>query len=136
MSTVTTSQTQPPQSPDETNPFRYGWRYVQVERPDGSEDVEQVPLTLEDVLHPLPGDFIVNSAVHNNDVTYLKNVFKSRLAKVPNALVLSDTLVDWNVPDEKGVGRTLAYFSASRSDARGTRSMSWPRMRTPRWSSR
>ncbi len=33
----------------ETDPFRYGWRYVRVPE---RETAEEVPLTLEDLIHP------------------------------------------------------------------------------------
>ena len=47
------NQTLPP--PD---PFRFGWRYVQQIRANGSKVSVQVPLTLDDVLHPQEGDHI------------------------------------------------------------------------------
>ncbi len=58
MSTVSTSRP-PTRPPDDADPFRYGWRYVSVRGPDGTETLDQVPLTLEDVLFPETGDFIV-----------------------------------------------------------------------------
>jgi len=42
----------PPTPPRDNDPFRYGWRFMHRVGPDGREDLEQVPLTLEDVLHP------------------------------------------------------------------------------------
>ena len=71
MSTVSRSRRPEPPS-GEPDSFRYGWRYVRVERPDGRVDFDQVPLTLEDVLFPEVGDFIVQSTPHNRDVVYLK----------------------------------------------------------------
>ena len=61
---------QPPSG--EPDPFRYGWRYVRIVRPDGTEDLDQVPLTLEDVLHPEVGDVIVESDPHDSDSVYLR----------------------------------------------------------------
>ena len=46
------------------NPFRYGWRYVRKMRADGKETWEQVPLTLEDVLHPREEDCIPEHPAH------------------------------------------------------------------------
>ncbi len=70
MSIASTSR--PPQpSSGEPDPYRYGWRYVRVERPDGTIVFDQVPLTLEDVLFPEVGDFIVQRTPHNRDVIYL-----------------------------------------------------------------
>jgi len=44
---------------DDADPYRYGWRYVRCEREDGVVVTEQVPLTLEDVLHPQEGDQVL-----------------------------------------------------------------------------
>jgi hypothetical protein len=46
-----------PQSPSSAaeqpfEEFRYGWRFVHQTLPDGSRELVQVPLTMEDVLHP------------------------------------------------------------------------------------
>ena len=109
MSTVSTSPP-PQQSPDESDPFRYGWRYVRVQRPDGTEDFDQVPLTLEDVLFPETGDFIVQTDLHDNDVVYLKIVFKSQLADEPRSVVVSDCRVDWNLPDVRPLCPDIAVF--------------------------
>ncbi len=97
----------PPQEPD---PFRYGWRYVRIQRPDGTESFDQVPLTLEDVLFPETGDFIVQSDPHDNDLNYLKGLFKSRLAGDPHSAVVSDCRVDWNLPGVKPLGPDIAVF--------------------------
>jgi len=43
-----------PGSPED--PFRHGWRYRPVKQPDGRVEVEQIPLTLEDLLFPEEGD--------------------------------------------------------------------------------
>jgi hypothetical protein len=44
---------------------------VRVPKPDGTEALEQVPLTLEDVLHPELGDTIVQTDAHDSDRAYL-----------------------------------------------------------------
>ena len=41
--------------------YPYGWRYVQRTAADGTVQIDQVPLTLEDVLHPREGDVIPES---------------------------------------------------------------------------
>ena len=58
--------------PPPEDPFYYGWRYVERKLPDGSTEWEQVPLTLEDVLHPEEGDCIVNNTAHDDTLRYLK----------------------------------------------------------------
>ena len=68
MSTVSTSGVHVPSGP-EPDPFRYGWRYVKRVGPDGEETLDQIPLSLEDVLFPEMGDFIVRTDAHNSDLT-------------------------------------------------------------------
>ena len=109
MSTV--SRPKPPKSPaPEPDPFRYGWRYVRVEHPDGTVSFDQIPLTLEDVLHPEVGDFIVQTDGHDSDLNYLKDVFKAQLADEPMKAVISDCRVDWNLPGVKPLGPDVAVF--------------------------
>ena len=109
MSIVSTSG--PPKRPrDESDPFRLGWRYVRVQQPDGTETIDQVPLTEEDVLFPEEGDFIVQTDFHSVDINYLKVVFNARLAHVPNARALCDCRVDWNVPGLRPLGPDIAVF--------------------------
>src|SRR5579862_4374629 len=78
--------------------FPFGWRYVRVERPDGTEVLDQVPLTLEDVLHPEEGDVIPEGSTQERERTFLADVFKAKVAGNPTAVVLSDCLVDWGIP--------------------------------------
>jgi len=83
----------------EDDPFRYGWRYVRRPTPDDPDHLEQVPLTIEDVLHPEVGDFIVHSDRHETDRMYLTAVLRARLEPHGQAIVLSDVRVAWDVPD-------------------------------------
>ena len=92
------------------DPYRYGWRYVSVKNPDGTETFDQVPLTLEDVLFPEVGDFIVQTDWHFGDMVYLRIVFKEWLADDPTAVVISDCRVDWNLPGVRPLGPDLAVF--------------------------
>jgi colicin import membrane protein len=110
MSTVSTRQPPPSPPPGEPDPYRYGWRFVRVERPDGKVEFDQVPLTLEDVLFPEVGDFIVQSTPHNRDVVYLKDVCESRLAEDDDAEVVSDCRVDWNLPGVRPIGPDVGVF--------------------------
>ena len=109
MSTVSTSRpaTRPP---DGSDPFCYGWRYKSVRGPDGTETLDQVPLTLEDVLFPETGDFIVQTDLHDTDSSYLKHVFNARLAGDPQAVAVSDCRVDWNLAGVRPLGPDIAVF--------------------------
>jgi hypothetical protein len=92
------------------DPFRLGWRYVKVERPDGTVEDEQVPLTEDDVLHPLEEDFIMKNIAHDADVAYLRSVAKSRTRDRADWLVLCDCRVDWEVKGLRPHGPDLVVF--------------------------
>lgn len=67
MATIEVLVTPTPEGAGEVaDPFRYGWRYVQREE-NGTLLIEQVPLTLEDVLHPREGDQVTHSAIRTSD---------------------------------------------------------------------
>lgn len=83
------------------NPFRFGWRDVQQIGPDGSKQWVQVPLTQEEALHPQEGYHISESRQQEKDRRYLASVLEWRLSGSPQALVLSDCLVNWGV---RGLG--------------------------------
>jgi Uma2 family endonuclease len=110
MSEPWTPKSPPPGSEPELDPFRYGWRYVRVEHPDGTVSFDQIPLTLEDVLHPEVGDFIVQTDAHDSDLNYLKDVFKAQLADDPTRVAISDCRVDWNIPGVRPLGPDVAVF--------------------------
>lgn len=103
------SRPQPP--PPEPDPFRLGWRYVRLARPDGTEFVDQVPLTPEDVLHPEEGDFLVQNDPHDIDRVYLKEVFKAKLAADLTTHVLADCRVDFGIPGVRPLGPDIAVFA-------------------------
>ncbi|HTU91249.1 MAG TPA: Uma2 family endonuclease [Gemmataceae bacterium] len=80
------------------NPFRFGWRDVHQIGPDGSKQWTQVPLTQEEALHPQEGDHISENRQQEIDRRYLTSVLEWRLSGNPQALVLSDCLINWGVP--------------------------------------
>jgi Uma2 family endonuclease len=102
--------------PPEPDPYYYGWRYVRVVAPDGTERFDQVPLTARDVLFPQVDDFIVQTRRHNIDVRYLANVFEAQLAGDESAVVISDTRVDWNLEGIEPLGPDIAVFRGVRRD--------------------
>jgi hypothetical protein len=87
---------------DPGDPFRYGWRYVAHERADGSVTYEQVPLTLEDVLHPQEGDHIMQNEEHIDWCFYLYAALRHLLRRDPLAVVFQDMLFLWDVPGLQG----------------------------------
>jgi hypothetical protein len=80
-------RTKPPAMPD---PYRYGWRFVKKRLPDGSTELVQVPLTLEDVLHPQLNDVIPQLTYQERDAEYLRPIFRRRAARLPGGYFLAD----------------------------------------------
>ncbi len=95
---------------DPDDPYRYGWRYVRRVDERGKETWEQVPLTLDDVLHPEEDDFIVQSESHNRRCRYLAEVFNLALAPDPTTVVVQDMRIDWSIPGVRAHGPDLAVF--------------------------
>jgi colicin import membrane protein len=112
MSTVSKSRSPKSSKPPkpESDPYRYGWRYVRGVAPDGTETFDQVPLTSEDVLFPEEEDFIVQTKAHQGDVRYLGDVFEAQLAGDAAAVVLCDCRVDWNLSGVRPLGPDVAVF--------------------------
>jgi colicin import membrane protein len=97
---MTNVPTQPvPPTDADADPFRYGWRFVPRPTSDDPHNLEQAPLTLEDVLHPEVGDFIVRSDRHTTDRMYLASVLRARLEPSGRAIVLSNIRIAWDIPD-------------------------------------
>jgi colicin import membrane protein len=102
---MTTATTRPSPTTDaDADPFRYGWRLVPRPTPDNPYHLEQIPLTLDDVLHPEVGDFIVHSDRHETDRMYLTAVLRARLEPSRRAIVLSDVRIAWDLPDLRAHG--------------------------------
>jgi colicin import membrane protein len=109
--------------------FAIGWRDVKHTNPDGTTTWEQVPLTLEDALHPQEGDTIVQHTHHDRDWAYLRDILRSRVAHDPHALVLSDCKVLWedgvhHSPDLAvilGLGEVRDFYSQFDVAAEGVR---------------
>lgn len=97
-------------SPEQADPYRYGWRDIVHPLPNGEERFERLPLTLEDILHPEVGDFRVNDTEHQDFCAYLYTVLRASLIDHPTALVLSKVRVSWDVPDLRPHGPDIAVI--------------------------
>ena len=107
---IASPETETVTAPSSSDPYRYGWRYVRRELPEGGETFDQVPLTLEDVLYPEVGDFHVHSKAHEDMCTYLADVFSARSSDQPQAVVLHDVRVAWDVPELRPNGPDIAVI--------------------------
>src|SRR5262245_24883190 len=97
-------------TPPGDDSYRFGWRYVRRETPDGAVEYDLVPLTLEDVLHPQEGDQVTHSKADQRICKYLVDVFESRLSADPTAAVLDDVRIAWDIPDLKPHGPGIAVI--------------------------
>jgi Uma2 family endonuclease len=84
--------------PTPEDPFPYGWRYVTIQR-NGQEELLQVPLTLDDVLHPEEEDFVIQLDEHFVLCKYLYEILHWWLQEETQTVVLYDMLIDWNKED-------------------------------------
>jgi hypothetical protein len=50
--------------PADAEPYRYGWRFTYRTLPDGTQESIEMPLTVEDLLHPKKGDCIPEKTLH------------------------------------------------------------------------
>ncbi len=83
------------------DPFFYGFRYVTRTLKDGTETIEQVPLTEEDILHPEEGDHISQKPPHAEDTIYLHDALSIHYQSRADVAVLFDCGVDWDIPGLK-----------------------------------
>lgn len=95
---------------DPSDPYRYGWRYVRQDLEDGNYVMDQIPLTLEDVLHPQEGDHVTHNDAHQGRRRYVCNVLEARLAHDPSAVVLDDVRIAWDTPELRPHGPDIAVI--------------------------
>jgi Uma2 family endonuclease len=112
---TTTTLEKPLADANPADPYVYGWRYIRHEQADGNFYIEEVPLTLADVLYPQEGDQVTHSKMHQQTVKYLVNVLEARLAHDPAAAVLDDVRVAWDVPELRPNGPDIAVVFGVRT---------------------
>ena len=95
---------------EQPDPFRFGWRYVQQIGRNGAKQRVQVPLTLDDVLHPQEGDHIPDNSQQSRDCNYLYSVLKWRLADNRHAVVFTDCLINWGVRGLRNHSPDISVF--------------------------
>src|SRR5258708_6453475 len=105
--------------PPKEDPFRYGWRYLKTVGPDGTEQLQQIPLTLEDVHYPQEEDFIMQRGAHAEDCIYLYQILKVHLGD--RALMTFDLRIAWDTPEVRPLGPDVTViFDGVYDPARGT----------------
>lgn len=97
-------------SPSPGNQFRYGWRYVERAGPNGTVELDQVPLTLEDVLHPREGDVIPEIPRHEQERGYLTWGLRAQRPNDASVAILSDCLIHWGVEGLRDTSPDVSVF--------------------------
>src|SRR5689334_7924448 len=97
MTQIVTPKPSPPE-PADADRYRYGWRYASRTLPDATEEFTEVPLTVEDLLHPKEGDRIPENTLHNRERDYLYDVLDARSSNRPMIRVFSDCIINWGIP--------------------------------------
>jgi len=105
---TSSSPAPPPSSPED--PFRYGWRYVKLVLPDGRVELDQVPLTLENTLHPEEEDEIPVCPLHKKECGYLANVLRAIPLAEAGWFVTADLRIDWGVAGIRPHSPDIAVF--------------------------
>jgi len=114
MKHVLSTEVRPSSVADADDPFRYGWRYVRRTEPDGTVVIAEIPLTLEDLLYPEEGDFVVHEPWHTQDFTYCYSTLTAWYADQPEVVVLGDCRVDWGVAGIRPLGPDIVVLFAVR----------------------
>jgi len=103
--------TAPPSGPKaQENPFLYGWRFLRHVQPDGTIELEQVPLTLEDVLHPQEGDETLETPRHEMECSYLAWALRAYHAGNSTLCIFNDCLIDWGVEGVRNHSPDVSVF--------------------------
>jgi len=95
--------------PPANDPFFYGWREM-PQLDDETGDWVRVPLTLDDVLHPQWGDYIVQNQEHFSLCKDLFNQLEIQLKDEMGTELLHDTLINWEEPGKKGLCPDIAVI--------------------------
>lgn len=111
MSTIASPTPSPEPFLPETDPFRYGFRYIPRTLENGTVVLDQMPLQPEDLLFPEEGDFHVNSTDHQRDCRYLMDVFEVQLQGVEGAKVFRELRTDWSHPEIRPLGPDIIVIS-------------------------
>jgi Uma2 family endonuclease len=104
--------------PADSDRTPYGWRFVRCKLPDGAEESVEVPLTVEDLLHPREGDCIPENSLHSWERAYLYQVIGARLGKRPTIRVFSDCIIRWGIRGLRNHSPDISVFGNVREKER------------------
>ncbi len=93
------------------DPYRLGFRERAVTAPDGRTVLEQIPLTLEDLVYPQEGDVVADGFPHNWFLHPLADAIRRHLGKRPATLVTCSTVLV--LGDGKNAGPDVAVIEGN-----------------------
>jgi len=108
-------------SPD-PDPFRYGWRPRYVCLPSGYLEEQQIPLTAEDLLDPLPGDVVTQSDPHFGLLILLAELLRRHYSSRDDVFVAGDLKMLWGIPGLAEPAPDIAVIPGVRRKHDSTRS--------------
>ncbi|MDA1014089.1 MAG: Uma2 family endonuclease [Planctomycetota bacterium] len=97
-----------------TEDWRYGRRYLRRVDEHGEVTYDEVPLTLEDMLHPEEGDEHVSVPGHSRDCRRLYDGLTLHLPKDRTVVALDDCNVDLCLPGISGLRPDVAVLEVPR----------------------
>ncbi len=109
------SDVRPEDLPPPDDIFFYGWRFVE-HRVNGTTARARMPLTLEDVIHPQLGDYVLQNRRHAIICKELFNGLERHVGDEPGTVILHDVGIDWGIPDLKVISPDLAMIRGALSE--------------------
>ncbi len=93
------------------DPFRYGSRWLEVETSRGTE-LQEVPLTLDDLFDPQEGDLVTHSILHGDIISTTKEMIRQafRARGRNDVLVCDDVKMLWKDTDLPQIGPDIAVI--------------------------
>lgn len=104
------------------DPFRLGFRERIVRLPGGRTELQQIPLTAEDLLDPQLGDHVTQNSWHNAIVVTIYEMLAWRYESRPDVLVTGDLKMNWGIPGLSNPSPDVAVIPGVRDKVRMRRS--------------
>ena len=109
-------------SAPERDPYRYGYRTLWGEGPDGRRQSRVVPLSYQDLLDPQLGDSMTQDSLHIQLVSLLMSLLRTHFASDPEVAVFGDLKVIFDVPGLPGPGPDIFVVRGARDRDRRRKS--------------
>jgi Uma2 family endonuclease len=102
-------------TPDDADPFRYGWRPRLVHLPGDKVEEQRIPLTVADLLDPQFGDVILEGVPHAKISSFLYVLLVVHYEKDTGVLVTHDVKMVWGIPGLAGPAPDIGVIRGIRN---------------------